>query len=122
MGSSRDWAAKGPYLQGIKAVIAESYERIHRSNLVGMGVLPLQYIDGDTAEKLGLTGNETFTITGISVDIKPLKKLQVIAKKENGQELKFKAIARLDSNIEIEYYRHGGILQYVLRQFLEKTN
>lgn len=120
-GSSRDWAAKGAFLLGIKAILAESYERIHRSNLVGMGVLPLQYVDGDTAETLGLTGNETFTITGISVDIKPLKKLQVIAKKENGQELKFKAIARLDSNIEIEYYRHGGILQYVLRQFLDKA-
>ena len=86
-----------------------------------MGVLPLQYVDGDTAETLGLTGNETFTITGISTDIKPLKKLQVIAKKENGQEIKFKTIARLDSNIEIEYYRHGGILQYVLRQFLDKA-
>lgn len=120
-GSSRDWAAKGAFLLGIKAILAESYERIHRSNLVGMGVLPLQYTDGDTAETLGLTGNETFTITGISVDIKPLKKLQVIAKKENGQEIKFKAIARLDSNIEIEYYRHGGILQYVLRQFLDKA-
>ena len=120
-GSSRDWAAKGTFLLGIKAILAESYERIHRSNLVGMGVLPLQYTDGDTAEKLGLTGNETFTITGISVDIRPLKKLQVIAKKENGQEIKFKAIARLDSNIEIEYYRHGGILQYVLRQFLDKA-
>ena len=121
-GSSRDWAAKGTFLLGIKAILAESYERIHRSNLVGMGVLPLQYNDGDTAEKLGLTGNETFTITGISVDIKPLKKLQVIVKKETGQELKFKAIARLDSNIEIEYYRHGGILQYVLRQFLANTH
>ena len=121
-GSSRDWAAKGAFLLGIKAIFAESYERIHRSNLVGMGVLPLQYTDGDTAEKLGLTGNETFTITGISVDIRPLKKLQVTAKKENGQEIKFKAIARMDSNIEIEYYRHGGILQYVLRQFLANTN
>ena len=120
-GSSRDWAAKGTFLLGIKAILAENYERIHRSNLVGMGVLPLQYTDGDTAEKLRLTGNETFTITGISVDIRPLKKLQVIAKKENGQEIKFKAIARLDSNIEIEYYRHGGILQYVLRQFLDKA-
>jgi aconitate hydratase len=120
-GSSRDWAAKGAFLLGIKAILAESYERIHRSNLVGMGVLPLQYVDGDTAETLGLTGIETFTITGISVDIKPLKKLQVIAKKENGQEIKFKAIARLDSNIEIEYYRHGGILQYVLREFLDKA-
>ena len=121
-GSSRDWAAKGAFLLGIKAIIAESYERIHRSNLVGMGVLPLQYIDGDTAEKLGLTGNETFTITGIAEDIKPLKKVQVIAKKEDGTEIKFDAIARMDSNIEIEYYRHGGILQYVLRHFLEKDN
>ena len=121
-GSSRDWAAKGTFLLGIKAIVAESYERIHRSNLVGMGVLPLQYKDGDTAEKLGLTGNEIFTITGIAEDIKPLKEVQVIAKKEDGQEIKFNAIARMDSKIEIEYYRHGGILQYVLRQFLEKAN
>ncbi|KAA9040527.1 aconitate hydratase AcnA [Ginsengibacter hankyongi] len=121
-GSSRDWAAKGAFLLGIKAILAESYERIHRSNLVGMGVLPLQYLVGDTAEKLGLTGNESFTITGIAQDIKPLKKVQLTAKKEDGTEIKFDAIARMDSNIEIEYYRHGGILQYVLRHFLEKTN
>jgi aconitate hydratase len=121
-GSSRDWAAKGAFLLGVKAILAESYERIHRSNLVGMGVLPLQYMDGDTAEKLGLTGNETFTITGIANDITPLKKVQVIAKKENGQAIKFMMIARMDSKIEIEYYRHGGILQYILRQFLEKSN
>jgi aconitate hydratase len=118
-GSSRDWAAKGAFLLGIKAILAESYERIHRSNLVGMGVLPLQYLHGDTAEKLGLTGNETFTITGIAENINPLKKLHVIAKKEDGIEIKFDAIARMDSNIEIEYYRHGGILQYVLRHFLD---
>jgi aconitate hydratase len=121
-GSSRDWAAKGAFLLGIKAIIAESYERIHRSNLVGMGVLPLQYLNGDNAEKLGLTGKESFTITGIAQDIKPLKKVQVIARKEDGTEIKFDAIARMDSNIEIEYYRHGGILQYVLRQFVGKTN
>lgn len=121
-GSSRDWAAKGAFLLGIKAIIAESYERIHRSNLVGMGVLPLQYMDGDSAEKLGLTGNESFTITGIAEDIKPLKKMEVIARKEDGGVIKFQAIARMDSNIEIEYYRHGGILQYVLRHFLEKEN
>lgn len=121
-GSSRDWAAKGAFLLGIKAIIAESYERIHRSNLVGMGVLPLQYKAGDTAESLGLTGNEAFTITGIAEDIKPLKRVQVIAKKEDGSEIKFQAIARMDSKIEIEYYRNGGILQYVLRQFLKKTN
>ena len=119
-GSSRDWAAKGAFLLGIKAILAESYERIHRSNLVGMGVLPLQYLKGDNAEKLGLTGNESFSITGIAQDIKPLKKVQVIAKKDDGTEIKFDAIARMDSDIEIEYYRNGGILQYVLRHFLEK--
>ncbi|MEO5995734.1 MAG: aconitate hydratase AcnA, partial [Chitinophagaceae bacterium] len=121
-GSSRDWAAKGAFLLGIKAILAESYERIHRSNLVGMGVLPLQYMPGDTTEKLGLTGNEIFTISGIANDIKPLKVVQVIAKNEKGQEINFNVITRMDSKIEIEYYRHGGILQYVLRQFLEKDN
>ncbi|MEO5648406.1 MAG: aconitate hydratase AcnA [Ginsengibacter sp.] len=120
-GSSRDWAAKGTFLLGIKAVIAESYERIHRSNLVGMGVLPLQYKPGETAKSLGLTGKETFTITGIAEDIRPLKEVQVIAKDAEGKEIRFGAIARMDSQIEIEYYRHGGILQYVLRQFLHKA-
>lgn len=119
-GSSRDWAAKGTFLLGVKAVLAESYERIHRSNLVGMGVLPLQYKAGDTAGSLGLTGNESYTITGIAENIKPLKEVQVMAKKEDGTEIKFDVIARMDSKIEIEYYRNGGILQYVLRQFLEK--
>jgi len=119
-GSSRDWAAKGTFLLGIKIVLAESYERIHRSNLVGMGVLPLQYKSGETADKLGLLGKEIFTVTGISKDIKPLKMIDITAKNEKGELLKFQAIARLDSNIEIEYYRNGGILQYVLRQFLEK--
>jgi len=119
-GSSRDWAAKGTFLLGVEAVIAESYERIHRSNLVGMGVLPLEYKKGETAQSLGLTGKETFTITGLSGKIKPLQEMQVIAKKEDGTEIKFNAIARMDSQIEIEYYRNGGILQYVLRQFLHK--
>ena len=121
-GSSRDWAAKGTFLLGIKVVLAESYERIHRSNLVGMGVLPLQYKNEETAEKLKITGKEIFTITGIAKDIKPLKEIQISAKNEKGEEIKFQAIARLDSNIEIEYYRNGGILQYVLRQFLEKVS
>lgn len=121
-GSSRDWAAKGTFLLGIKVVLAESYERIHRSNLVGMGVLPLQYKSGETADKLGLTGKEIFTVTEIAKDIKPLKIIQISAKDEKGKEIKFQAIARLDSNIEIEYYRNGGILQYVLRQFLEKES
>ena len=119
-GSSRDWAAKGTFLLGVKAVLAESYERIHRSNLVGMGVLPLQYADGETAATLGLTGSETFNITGIAQDIRPLKQVQVSARKDDGQEVSFQAIARLDSQIEIAYYTHGGILQYVLRQFLDK--
>jgi aconitate hydratase len=86
-----------------------------------MGVLPLQYKDGETAESLNLTGDEFYTITGIAEDIKPLKEVQVIAKKSDGVEIRFNAIARMDSHIEIEYYRHGGILQYVLRQFLEKV-
>ena len=118
-GSSRDWAAKGTFLLGVKAVLAESYERIHRSNLVGLGVLPLQYEDGDSAEKLGLDGTESFTISGISEGLTPHKSVDVSAKNEKGLEIKFKAIARLDSLIDIEYYRNGGILQYVLRQFLD---
>ena len=121
-GSSRDWAAKGTFLLGIKAVLAESYERIHRSNLVGMGVLPLQYKDGESAKKLGLSGKEIFTITGIAKNIVPLKELVVIAQNDKKEEIKFRVIARLDSKIEIEYYRNGGILQYVLRQFLKKDN
>jgi aconitate hydratase len=121
-GSSRDWAAKGAFLLGIKVILAESYERIHRSNLIGMGILPLQYEKGDTAESLGLTGKELFSITGITEDIKPFKLVNVLAKKDDGTEINFRAIARMDSKIEIEYYRHGGILQYVLRHFLEKAN
>lgn len=121
-GSSRDWAAKGTFLLGVKCVLAESYERIHRSNLVGLGVLPLQYKEGDTAEKLGIKGNEIFTITGIAKDIKPMKDIKVVAKNDKGDDIEFDVIARLDSLIEIEYYRHGGILQYVLRQFLEEEN
>jgi len=119
-GSSRDWAAKGTFLLGIKCVLAESYERIHRSNLVGLGVLPLQYMEGETAEKLGISGEEHFTITGISEGLKPLKQLQVVAENKEGKTIEFEVIARLDSNIEIDYYQNGGILQYVLRQFLEK--
>jgi len=120
-GSSRDWAAKGTFLLGVKAVLAESYERIHRSNLVGMGVLPLQYKTGDNAETLGLNGEEQFSITGIANDIKPLKVVEVTAVRKDGQSTVFSAIARLDSKIEVEYYRNGGILQYVLRQFLNKA-
>lgn len=120
-GSSRDWAAKGTILLGIKAVIAESYERIHRSNLVGMGVLPLQYQPGESAATYGLTGREVFTITGLADHLSPLKLVHVTAKKEDGSEVKFDVVARVDSAIEIAYYRNGGILQYVLRQFLKEN-
>lgn len=120
-GSSRDWAAKGTILLGIKAVIAESYERIHRSNLVGMGVLPLQYQPGESAAKYGLTGREVFTITGLADHLSPLKLVHMTAKKEDGSEVKFDVVARVDSAIEIAYYRNGGILQYVLRQFLKEN-
>jgi len=119
-GSSRDWAAKGTYLLGIKAVIAESYERIHRSNLVGMGVLPLQYADGESAESLGLDGSEKISINGISEGLSPSKKLSAVAEKSDGKEVKFEVLARLDSQIEVEYYKNKGILQYVLRDFLRK--
>lgn len=118
-GSSRDWAAKGTYLLGVKAVIAESFERIHRSNLIGMGIAPLQFMEGQTAETLGLTGRETFTIIGIETDLKPHKLLDVKAVTEAGKEFSFQVIARFDSLIEIEYYKNEGILQYVLRDYLK---
>ncbi len=116
-GSSRDWAAKGTLLLGVKAVIAESYERIHRSNLVGMGVLPLTYAPGETRETLNLTGRETFTITGIASGLTPGGTVQVEVTREDGSTVKFKAVARLNSEVEVDYYRHGGILQRVLRKF-----
>ncbi|GAB3652719.1 aconitate hydratase AcnA [Echinicola sediminis] len=119
-GSSRDWAAKGTNLLGIKAVIAESYERIHRSNLVGMGVLPLQYLEGQSAESLGLDGKETISISGIAEGLSPMKKLQVSAKKAAGAEVNFEVLCRLDSEVEVAYYKNGGILHYVLRQFLKQ--
>ena len=116
-GSSRDWAAKGPYLLGIKAVIAESFERIHRSNLIGMGILPLQYVDGADRTTYALTGEEIFEITGISGGITPRMHATVRASDPaSGKALQFKALVRIDTPDEAEYYRHGGILQYVLRQ------
>ncbi len=121
MGSSRDWAAKGTTLLGVKAVIVESYERIHRSNLIGMGVLPLQYGAGETAESLGLDGTERFNIP-VTEDVKPQQTLEVTAVKENGTEIKFNAVVRLDTPIEVEYYRNGGILHYVLRDFLNTSS
>jgi aconitate hydratase len=118
-GSSRDWAAKGTYLLGVKAVIAESFERIHRSNLVGMGVLPLQFKEGDSWKSLGITGRETFDITGLDNDIKPGQTVTVTATREDGSTFTFEVIVRLDSLVEIDYYRNGGILQTVLRQMLK---
>ena len=115
-GSSRDWAAKGPYLQGVRAVIAESFERIHRSNLVGMGILPLQHLPGETRASLGLTGHETYAITGAADELKPRKELTVTAQAPDGSTKSFKAVCRIDTPVELDYYRHGGILQYVLRQ------
>ncbi len=113
-GSSRDWAAKGTILLGVKAVITESFERIHRSNLVGMGVLPLNFVDGENAESLGLSGTETFDIIGLGDGT--AKEVDVIAKTDDGGEKRFKARVRLDTPKEVEYYRNGGILHYVLRQ------
>jgi aconitate hydratase len=117
-GSSRDWAAKGTTLLGVRAVLAESYERIHRSNLVGMGVLPLVYQEGQSAESLGLTGRETYDISGIAEGLEPGGTVTVRVTSEDGKERAFEAIVRLNSSVELEYYRHGGILQRVLRMFL----
>ncbi|MGD2124189.1 MAG: aconitate hydratase [Gemmatimonadota bacterium] len=115
-GSSRDWAAKGTALLGVKAVLAESFERIHRSNLVGMGVLPLQFQDGESPETLGLTGRETFDVIGIRDQLEPRGKLAVRAEKEDGSTIQFTVDVRLDSQVEIEYYQNGGILHTVLRK------
>jgi aconitate hydratase len=117
-GSSRDWAAKGTLLLGVRAVIAESFERIHRSNLVGMGVLPLEFVDGATRVLLGLTGFETFAIEGLSDDMRPKSKLTVRATSADGAVKTFSAISRIDTPEEMSYYRHGGILPYVLRQLV----
>ena len=115
-GSSRDWAAKGTGLLGVKAVIAESYERIHRSNLVGMGVLPLQFLAGEGAAALGLNGWETYAITGVADSLRPGALLDVVASREDGTEVRFRATARLDSDVDVDYYRNGGILHTVLRR------
>ena len=115
-GSSRDWAAKGTLLLGARAVLAESFERIHRSNLIGMGVLPLEFQDGETAKSLGLTGQEVFEVDGLAEQFKPRKILCVRARDASGKEKTFSAIARIDTPVEVTYFQHGGILQYVLRQ------
>nr|MBA2458831.1 aconitate hydratase [Gemmatimonadales bacterium] len=125
-GSSRDWAAKGPALQGVRAVIAESFERIHRSNLVGMGILPLQFAAGDSVKSLGLTGREAFDIVGLSeafshgLAAATGRELTVRARRSHGSAVEFRAVARIDTPQEVLYYLHGGILPYVLRNLLNR--
>jgi aconitate hydratase len=118
-GSSRDWAAKGTLLLNVKAVIAKSFERIHRSNLVGMGVLPLQFIAGEGLDSIGLTGHEIFNIQNLNDRIEPQSMITVIAEKENGEQIEFQVTVRLDTDIEVDYYRNGGILHTVLRNMLD---
>ncbi len=117
-GSSRDWAAKGTLLLGIRAIIAQGYERIHRSNLIGMGVLPLEFVEGESAETLGLTGRETYDIEGMSSDIRPRQKVLVRVTNDEGSMKTFYAVVRIDSQVEVNYYRNGGILQTVIRNLL----
>jgi aconitate hydratase len=114
-GSSRDWAAKGTLLLGVRAVIAESYERIHRSNLLGMGVLPLQFRGGESVASLGLSGEELFDLQPLE---RPAQELEVSARSADGGRKDFRVLARVDTAVELEYYRHGGILPAVLRGFL----
>jgi aconitate hydratase len=115
MGSSRDWAAKGSNLLGIKAIVAKSYERIHRSNLVGMGILPLQFLNGDSLESLGITGEEVFSIVGLQDKITPKQEIELHIQ-DQGRLRQVKLLVRIDTPIEVEYYRQGGIMPYVLRQ------
>jgi aconitate hydratase len=119
-GSSRDWAAKGTQLLGVKAVVARSFERIHRSNLVGMGVLPLQFLGSDSAQSLGLKGDETIDITGLE-DIRPQQELTLVIRKADGARRELKVKSRIDTAIEVDYYKHGGILPYVLRELISKA-
>ena len=121
MGSSRDWAAKGTLLLGIRIVIAESYERIHRSNLVGMGILPLQYKEGENAESLGLEGKEVFSTVGLSDDLQPRQNVTINVSRPDGSSFSFVTTCRIDTPVEVDYYRNGGILHTVLRQFLDNS-
>jgi aconitate hydratase len=120
-GSSRDWAAKGTRLLGVKAVVAASFERIHRSNLVGMGVLPLQFADGTNAQSLSLHGSETFSITGLSNEIQPAQQVTLEITRSNGARESVPVKLRIDTPIEIDYYRHGGILPFVLRELIARS-
>jgi aconitate hydratase len=120
-GSSRDWAAKGTLLLGVKAVITSSYERIHRSNLLGMGVLPLQFKEGDSVESLGIDGTEEFSISGLQEGLTPRGEVTLTVKKSNGETQDVPVTVRIDTDVELDYYQHGGILPYVLRQLIEKA-
>jgi aconitate hydratase len=120
-GSSRDWAAKGTKLLGVRAVIAESFERIHRSNLVGMGVLPLEFTNGESRQSHALTGFETYEITGLGDDIRPRQRLTVKATAPDGSVKPFEVMARIDTPEELSYYKNGGILPYVLRSLVRKA-
>lgn len=117
-GSSRDWAAKGTQLLGVKAVVARSFERIHRSNLVGMGVLPLQFKGNDSADSLGIKGTETFDIEGLEYGISPQQDVTLVIHRADGSSTRVTVLLRIDTPIEVDYYLHGGILPYVLRQQL----
>ncbi len=118
-GSSRDWAAKGTLLLGVRAVIAESFERIHRSNLVGMGVLPLQFLPGESVSSLGLTGHELFDFDGLTDDLQPRQEITVRATNpDDGTVKSVKVVCRIDTNVEVDYYRNGGILPTVLRKLI----
>ena len=117
-GSSRDWAAKGTQLLGVKAVIAKTFERIHRSNLVGMGVLPLQFKSADSVESLGIKGDEEFDVLGVEGEIRPQQDLNLVVKRTDGSRAEVKVLLRIDTPIEVDYYRHGGILPYVLRELV----
>jgi aconitate hydratase len=121
-GSSRDWAAKGTAMLGVRAVLAESYERIHRSNLIGMGVIPLEFLPGENRETLGLTGEETLSIEGIAEGLAPRKRVRVTATASDGKPKRFEVLARIDTAVELDYYRHGGILNFVLRQLVAGGN
>jgi aconitate hydratase len=117
-GSSRDWAAKGTQLLGVKAVIARSFERIHRSNLIGMGVLPLQFKGADSAKSLGITGAESFDIEGLDGEIRPQQDLTLVIRRADGSAQRVAVLLRIDTAIEVDYFRHGGILPFVLRQLM----
>ena len=120
MGSSRDWAAKGVFLLGVRSVIAVSYERIHRTNLVCMGVLPLQFKDGESRDSLGLTGREIFDIRGLSDELQPRQEIGVVATDpDSGKKTEFAVLCRIDTPVEVVYYRNGGVLQTVLRSMLK---